>query len=361
MAKRIMREFKLDEISAVTQPAQKGARMVIMKREGRRDLSKLSADEIAELVLKGECALTSEVNGHSHLIDLDSFTRERGGGHTSSCWCDGDDSHSHPFVIGEGGKITIGAARGHTHEVLGVEAVKAAALPARVESTTEKGMDMDPKEIAKLQALAVMTDAQKAYFGKLGAADQEAFIAATPEQRAAKVADEVAKAAANDPVVYKAKDGTEYRKSDGDAAVKLAKSVDGILASVEMSVSYVKGATEASRQAEAERLAASWDHIGLPIAEKVDFAKGILDLPEGMRAAQLDTIAKGRNLMAPLFKSLGARDGSVAPGGDAATRLEALAKARQKETGEPYSKAYIETCRSPEGQSLYQETKAQAH
>src|SRR5512146_2583878 len=37
MAKKIMRAFKLNEISAVDRPAQEGARMVIMKREFSQD------------------------------------------------------------------------------------------------------------------------------------------------------------------------------------------------------------------------------------------------------------------------------------------------------------------------------------
>lgn len=78
MAKGIMRRFKLDEISAVDRPAQKGAKAVIMKRDGSGDgdgglyLAKrddvtlpdgadvylkraLAGDDLAKAVAAGEC------------------------------------------------------------------------------------------------------------------------------------------------------------------------------------------------------------------------------------------------------------------------------------------------------------------
>jgi len=39
MVKRIMRAFKISEVSAVDKPAQEGARMVIMKRDSAGDIS----------------------------------------------------------------------------------------------------------------------------------------------------------------------------------------------------------------------------------------------------------------------------------------------------------------------------------
>lgn len=46
MSRRIMRSFKLNEISAVDRPAQKGARMTILKRDGQDDLRTASPHQV---------------------------------------------------------------------------------------------------------------------------------------------------------------------------------------------------------------------------------------------------------------------------------------------------------------------------
>ena len=109
--KRVMKEFYLGEISAVDRPAQPHATMAIMKRD---------SGELMEKVL----LLTSEVDGHQHMVEIDKWALERGGGHTD--YTAGDsvpegashvDHHQHPFIIGADGSVTIGAASGHTHEI----------------------------------------------------------------------------------------------------------------------------------------------------------------------------------------------------------------------------------------------------
>lgn len=350
--KRIMREFALDEISAVTVPAQTGAKMVLMKRaagEGepqKRDISKLSADEIAALVLKGECALTNEVNGHSHLIDLDTYTRERGGGFTSTCWCEGGSDHSHPFVVSEGGKITIGMAQGHTHEVMTADAVKAAAGAPVSDSTQET--DMDQKELAKLQALAVMTDAQKDYFGKLSSADAEAFIAASPTDRAALVT----KAAGPDPVVYKSRSGAEYRASIDPQVLSAVKEADAAMAALEVE--------KAARfDAQAVDLAKSWTHMGEPLEEKIVKAKAILSAPEVAQKAALDAIEAHRKAVEPFFTSHGTRAGSSASNigkadsAEAEEELNKMANDHAAQHNVSYEVAFDAVLQTRKGGQLY--------
>lgn len=362
MAKRIMREFALDEISAVTLPAQKGARMVIMKRgdSGEAGSRPATADEIADGILKGRYQMTTASMGHAHLIDVTEDDKMRGGGHTMSCECpgggDGYSYHSHPFVIGKGGEITIGAAMGHTHDVMTMEAVKAAALPARVESTTEKGEDMDPKEISKLQALAVMTDAQKDYFGKLGAADQEAFIAASPADRAAKVAAEVTKAAGDNPVVYTAKNGAEYRKGDDPRLVQMAKDRDADIAAAEIQKA-------AQIEAEAINLAKSWTHMGEPMEEKISKAKTILAASPEVRRVTLDSIEAHKSALAPLFTSMGARDGNVTTKSEAAEASEALTKLAEERSAKDntsFAIAYDKVLQTTQGARLYSKANPRA-
>jgi len=108
MAKKkrtIMRSLKVNEIAGVDLPAQEGARALLRKRTG--DVKKYG-DYLRPKLL-------SEVAGHSHLIDL----ADGSGGTTSwSTALDEDSSHGHPWVLGMDGSVVIGAADGHSHNVL---------------------------------------------------------------------------------------------------------------------------------------------------------------------------------------------------------------------------------------------------
>lgn len=350
--KRIMRDFAIDEISGVTLPAQKGARMVIMKRADEAagpDISKMSADEIAQLVLKGKYQMTTPAHGHVHLIDVTDEDRLRGGGNT--LWCDeGCDYHRHPYIIGKGGEITIGMMMGHTHEIMSIEAVKAAASPPLAsESTTEKGEEMDTKEIAKLQALAVMTDDQKAHYGKLDAHAQENFIAATPDQRAARVAATVEKSACDNALVYTAKNGAEYRKSDDPRLVQMAKDRDADMAAAEVQKA-------AQIEVEAINLAKSWTHMGEPMEEKIAKAKTILAASPEVQRVTLASIEAHKAALAPLFKSIGARDGGV--GGqseqaEATQKLNEMAQELSAKDGSSFAIAYDKVLQTQIGARLY--------
>jgi hypothetical protein len=373
--KRIMRDFQLNEISAVTYPAQKGAKMVIMKRddtaqaatirpadegkanaivglplwqgaekalEGKTDFSKLSPDAIGEMILKGQCSLTTPMLGHSHLVEVGLYDRERGGGFTSSC-STGCDYHSHPFVIGADGAITIGMAMGHTHEVMSVEAVKALAAPTT--ETTEKGDDMDAKQIAELQALAGMTDAQKAHYGKLGGDAKEAFAKADNAGRASLIA----AAAGSDPVIYTAKNGAEYRKSDDPRLVQMAKDNDAMLAATEIEKA-------ARLEVEALNLAKSWTHMPGTIEEKTAKAKDLLAAPAAARAAALEAIEAHKAAVAPLFTAFGARDGqpTIKSGADdAQEKLDKIVTdlAAQHNLSKP--DALVKALGTAEGSRLY--------
>lgn len=106
--KTIMRAFKINEISAVDVPAQEGARMLLMKRNGSL---------IDEPLEKG-AVLLSSVDGHAHLI----YCLDDSGGTTSYSKSpkdvnENDPGHSHPYVITADGKILIGEAEGHTHKI----------------------------------------------------------------------------------------------------------------------------------------------------------------------------------------------------------------------------------------------------
>ena len=478
--KRIMREFAIDEISAVTKPAQKGARMIIMKR----------ADAGGDLVAKGDYVLTSVEDGHQHLICLDDAAELRGGGNTEGANCgDGADYHTHPFAIDDMGNVLIGEAMAHGHELstlsqnvedleaagiigdnieeeneaggeqgeggtetekarmladnTGAEADKAcltakrafsakqrraaassgAALPdgsypikntadlknavsawgrapegkraavarhiasrakslgatdslptsgplaealgrakksaASTQNQEDENMakiEIDEAKFAELTALATMSDAQRAHLGKLAkGADRDAFVKADYSGRDAIIAK--AHAGSADPVVYASKAGVEIRKSDGGAALALAKQLDAMVDTNDRLAKALEATTEAATAAEVERIVKGLEHIGKPIEEKREMVKGILGLPETARKTALDALKAGAAPFATMMKHAGVAN---VPGmqGTAVEQIDKLARERISKTGtaETYEQAYVAVLQTPEGVRLYSET-----
>lgn len=127
--KRIMRTFKLNEISAVDRPAQAHAKMTIMKR---------ADDSVEKLIL-----LTSEDEGHQHSINIDSWDLEQGGGHTSHAGGDATDGgHSHAYVMNVDGSITISVNDGHSHSLEGSELLGRLQLVALLDKADEEAVEV---------------------------------------------------------------------------------------------------------------------------------------------------------------------------------------------------------------------------
>lgn len=363
--KRIMREFKLDEISAVTAPAQKGARMVIMKRDGEPQGPTSDAD-LAAIVKRGKYLMTTPTNGHAHLVEVDDWAKLSGGGYTTSICVPGygggrDHYHSHPFVIGPKGEITIGEADGHVHQLADVPTMKAADdQPAPVTTSTLQKDDeaMTPEELAKLQgdiakasSLAAMTDAQKTHYAKLSGDEAEAFLKADFKGREEAIAKAAAAASEADPVVFTTKSGIPFRRSAGEAVIALAKQNDELR-------DTLSGVTKASQDSEAETLAKSWVHMGKTAEEKLELARHIVALPPVAKAAALEGIKAGAVAMAPLFKSFGAADGSTSTADSPLAKLEKLTAERMAKTSEGHAIAYSKVLETPEGGALYNEVRA---
>lgn len=113
--KRIMRTFKINEISAVDYGAQEPAKAVLIKRayDGKdpKGKKKKKKDMVEKMLI-----LTSEDEGHQHVLYLDMDSIRHGGGHTSYASGSPDQhGHDHPYVINSDGSITIAADNGHTH------------------------------------------------------------------------------------------------------------------------------------------------------------------------------------------------------------------------------------------------------
>lgn len=229
--RRIMRSFKMSEISAVDVPAQEGALAAVIK----------SGKPIKSLVIAkcgmdhddGPALMTSAVDGHAHLVhhsDAMSGETSYGGG-------SGEEyGHAHPWIRDAmTGAITIGEQHSHTHSIEGAEN-KRAPVPAPATIVKESVMDPKDQEISKLKLetarlteelakalkLGELTDVEKQHANTLQGAQRELFIAKTQAEREVVVK-------AYTEVVYEDCDGNKYTKADDKRLVDAAKRSDAAL------------------------------------------------------------------------------------------------------------------------------------
>lgn len=381
--KRRMKKFEIHEISGVDVPAQEGATALIMKRH--------AADDPYEGDIQKKAWLTTAVEGHSHLVDEETYDgRFRDAGDTSWTRADGDENgHSHPWVRGQDGSITIGEAEGHSHDVLETTVSKRSASELRGTEAdllgqekdsaknaggagsghshnegdtdmadtdkTKKAADAQPtveqlqQQLARANSVAALSGVEKAHFDTIkDATAQDAFLAKSADDRKAEV-DAVAKAATDaDPVVYTTLDGVDLRKSAGDAFISMAKSNDALRKRLDESE---------ARNADAElkkRADAELGHLPGTVDERAALLKAVDAIAdEGQRTAALNALKAQNAAMAKAFEPAGHGGAAVAPGSPA-DQLDQLAKKHQDANPDAtYERAYDAVLKTAEGQLLY--------
>lgn len=350
--KRIMRAFKIDEISAVDKPAQAGALALIMKRA--------KSDTIG----KG-AVLTTNDDGHSHLI----YCLEDSGGTTSYSQMVGesDTGHSHPYVITAEGKIVIGEAEGHSHEALVfgkveelVNIVKNLTLTKEDPMTKEEIDALNKKhtdelaakdaaiaknaaDLAKANKIAAMNDVQKAHYNSLSEIDKEVFLAKSIDEQNAIIKN----LESANPVVYKAADGSEFRKNDDPRLVAMAKAADA-------NAKVAKAATEALEKSDLEKRAAEmFPNSPGTVEEKGAMLKALESISdETVRKNAIASAKAGDAALAAAFTRKGHGGGSN-PDNTSADELDKMAKKHAADNNVSYAKAYDAVIQTEAGAKLY--------
>ena len=358
MPKRIVQEFRIDEISGVDSPAQEGARVAIMKRAARslkRSPIEKGMGDLADL-------LTSEVDGHQHGIKVDRYEDEVTFRVTAAVAPDADHSHDHPIARSSDGQYVLGMVAGHTHAI-DQEAMTRAVLALMTKregddtmtDEAHKGADVQPTleelqaQLTRAHAVVALTGEERSHFDALPEEARTAFLAKSASDRGNEMK-AVAKAEVeHDPVVYTTDDGVALRKSAGEALIEMAKRTDAIAKeNADLRAEREQNALE--KRAEAEI-----PHLPGDVTAHAAMLKAIDGIENDVhREAASNALKAADAAMSAAFKS----NGHVGqpPPGTADDALDRLAKAQAKEHGESYEAAYADVLKSAEGRALYAET-----
>jgi hypothetical protein len=164
--------------------------------------------------------------------------------------------------------------------------------------------------VRKVAILEMPTEVRK-HFDGLPEADQAAFLAKTPAERA----DIVTKANEGDPIVYTAGDGTEIRKSHGPIALAAAKRADALEKRLNEMGGQLTETTLAKRAAAFPNVA---DKVAIDMLKSVDQVGADSEAGKALMAS-LDRMNKAST---GLFKSLGSGADDGAGGGDQSALAE---------------------------------------
>ena len=377
--KRIMREFRIDEVSGVDNPAQEGARVAIMKRaepkgdippDGSYSLT-LDTSELENVVKSeirkgmGDLAdlLTSEEEGHQHGIGVSRCDGEIAYYVSYASGPDDEAGHSHPLARSDSGYV-LGVVAGHTHTT-GQETISQAVLALVTKNDAAKGGEaMTEKtenqptveelqtQLARTQAVVALTGEERAHFEALAEEAQTAFLAKSADDRKAEIG-AVTKAAQDaNPVVFTTADGTEFRKSDDPRAIAMAKRLDA----TEQENAALKARDEQTvleKRAEAEL-----PHLPGDVKTRAAMLKAIDGIEdEAQREAALGALKAQNEAMSKAFQTYG--HGAQPEPGSPADQLDKLAKGYAEKNGGTFEAAYMKVADTPEGQALYQQIRAQ--
>ena len=355
MAKKIMHKFRMSEISMVDTPAQEHARVAILKRR----------------------ALTTEADGHSHLIVMTGAGGDEWKSGVTS-WADG---HSHEWITDESGNVILTAADGHTHQIatiaknkdgkpVQIETCKGVPAPKQDPeagnaaepigkngednmSNQDKGAELEKKaaELQKncdrLTAIVGLSADQRTHFDTLSGADQDAFLAKSSDER-----DAVLKNLADaDPVVYTTTDGDELRKSAGETVIKMAKRAD------DLAKQLAKQEALAKRAELEKRASDEFPNLRGETVEKAALLGAVESISDEAVRGKVTEMLKAHD--AGLGKAFERQGTQSAPSDNSpSAQLDDLAKAYAKDNDVDITKAYDEVLKTAEGSRLYEEHRA---
>lgn len=306
--------------------------------------------------------LTTMVSGHQHVLDDCGA-----GGETSWARSEGADfGHEHPWVRMLDGRIVIGAAEGHTHDLISADTIvvsanKFAAQGGNGHTQGDNAMANDnptaqgdeiPEAVQKsineltaraerAEAIAKLNADERSLFDNLDATGQGEFLAKSASARA----EQIREAQAADKIVYKALNGDVFRASDDPRLVKAIREGDEERERTRKALEVADNIRMEKRADEELSHAPGTVQVRAGILKALE---GVSGAPEFLKAADA--------ALAKFFKPTGtsSTDEELLKAED---RLEVLAKKHQEANpGMSLEVAMAEILETPEGSKLYAET-----
>ena len=219
----------------------------------------------------------------------------------------------------------------------------------------------DPDLAAKVARMekrdALPADLRKHYDGLADDAARDAFLAKSADDQKA----ELSKGLGDDPVVYTTLDGTDIRKSAGDAVVAMAKRLD------DQSRQLAKAQASAEDVELEKRATTDLGNIGGELLGKKALLKAVDGIADAKtKDAALAVLKAANTVGAGAFRKRGSgEEGQPTAEGPAGyemteseAKLEDMAKAHAKEHQVTFEKAYAEVIQTEEGSQLYRKLLA---
>ena len=243
-----------------------------------------------------------------------------------------------------------------TAEELQAELTKTANDKATAEAELEKAK----AKAERAEKLAELTDAQKSYYSTLADDAKDKFLAKSAEERAAEVKSFEKNRESEDPVIFKAKDGTEYRKSDDQRLVEMAKRDDA------REEEMRKMREDAANAAFEKSASTDFAKFKGELSTKAALSKAIAGIKdEDTRSAVKEMLKAAHNAIGLTLTEVGhtsddySSDDSTTEKNSRAkaeAKLDELAKIYAKEKKVDFSKAYTAVLETDEGRQLYAAT-----
>ena len=378
---RMMHMTKLTAVALTARGANPGANVTFFKSRKDDDTPVTKSGDLVDL-------LTSSESGHQHGITVRVY---EDGLYLDVGYASGNvaefSSHYHSVVIDGEGNFIVGENDGHTHEIstadvqtflLGSlnktfdylqEHGNVTELEASLSKTTlfktlgenrmtiEEQLAKAKKDLAASRAalktavmLGGLSDTEKAHHAKLGEDGQESFLGKSHTERNV----DIEAALKADPVVYTTTDGVEFRKSDDNRMVEMAKQNDALTKRLDSEVESGAVAKLAKR-AETEL-----GNVTGSVEARSAIIKSVDAIENEELRTEAQTALKAMNTAAAgkfVKKGLGGPSSATATG-DAEEQLDTLAKTYAKDKDMSFAKAYSAVLATPEGEALYNESVA---
>lgn len=323
--KVVLKEFKLDEISAVDSPAQAPARVSLLKRQ--ETLEKLkpgkgeSKDDFISRFMSDEGMKREYPDQDQRLAVANSMFEQKMGKK--------EPEEQAPASSEDNAKA------GTVH--------KSGENPMNEDE--KKQLEELAKKLAKAEAILALSAEQRAHYDGLAGDAQDEFLGKSAEDRESIVKAELAKANDENSVVYTDSEGTEFRKSDDPRLVAMAKRAD----------EERKARIEAETLRKADELAkraGEFQHLPGEQETKVELLKAVDSIKGEAREKVMEMLKAHDGGLKNAFEKKGTTEGKSS--GDPKSEFEELVKKlREEDKTLTEAKAMVKVLETEEGARLH--------